>query len=89
MASGTIPIVDNRGGWTLEIDNGYNGYLCNTTQEFITYANKLANDSQLRHTMRLNGLNKLKSNWSLEESSKDWEIYFKRLKDYEKSKNSI
>src|ERR1035437_3913342 len=29
MASGSIMIVDNRGGWTLEVDNGKTGFLCN------------------------------------------------------------
>ncbi len=79
MASGTIPVVDNRGGWTIQIDDGENGFLCDTTYEFIERCNLLANNSDLRFEMRHFGFEKLKNNWSLDKSMGSWSEFFMML----------
>ena len=79
MASGTVPVVDNRGGWTLQIDDGRTGFLCNSTEEFIKKSTLLAQNNSMRDEFRYNGYEKLKMNWGLEKSMSSWEKFFNRL----------
>jgi hypothetical protein len=51
MASGSVLIVDNRGGWTRMIEHGKTGWLCNSTQDFIFYASKMAYEPEMRREM--------------------------------------
>ncbi len=48
MASGTVLIVDDRGGWQRMIEHGKTGFLCKTPEEFSSYASLLARDPELR-----------------------------------------
>ncbi len=81
MASGTVMIVDNRGGWKLEVDDGVTGFLCDTPKEFIEKSTLLANNPDIKEEMRNKAFEKLQSKWGLEESMKSWETIFK---NYEK-----
>ena len=51
MASGTVLIVDNRGGWQQMIDHGKTGWLCDTPEDFITYAIRMAHEPEERQAM--------------------------------------
>ena len=76
MASGTILVTDDRGGWKLQIDNGKTGYLCNSTLDFIEKSTHLAHHDDLRKEMRHNAKEKLENEWGLEASMKSWEKVF-------------
>ncbi len=54
MSSGSILIVDNRGGWQQMVIHGKTGWLCNSPQDFIYYASKMAYEPELRKEMMLN-----------------------------------
>lgn len=60
MASGSVLVVDNRGGWQQMIEHGRTGWLCNNEREFIYFASKMAYEPNLRADMaeaaRLRGL---------------------------------
>ena len=51
MSSGSVLVVDNRGGWQMQIQHGVTGWLCNNDREFIYYASKMAFEPSLRLDM--------------------------------------
>jgi glycosyltransferase involved in cell wall biosynthesis len=51
MASGSVLIVDNRGGWRRQIEHGITGWLCNHERDFIYYASKMAYEPEVRIKM--------------------------------------
>ena len=51
MASGSVLIVDNRGGWQLQVEHGVTGWLCDHERDFIYYASKMAYEPELRQEM--------------------------------------
>ena len=51
MSSGSVLIVDNRGGWQLQVQHGVTGWLCNHERDFIYYASKMAYEPNLRLEM--------------------------------------
>lgn len=77
MASGTVMVVDNRGGWTLQIDNGKSGFLCDGTPEFIEKSSFLANNPEQKELIRRASRDKLLREWGIEQSMKSWELIFK------------
>jgi len=78
ISSGSILVVDNRGGWKNQVDNGRTGFLCNNEHEFVQRSALLANNDVIRETMRNEALKKLKGRWGLESSMKSWDIVFDR-----------
>lgn len=79
MASGTVMIVNKRGGWQLQIDNEKTGYLCENVNDFIDKSNLLATNKILRDELRKNSFDKLISRWSLQKSMDSWEQFFNLL----------
>ncbi len=79
MASGTILVVDNRGGWQLEIDHNKTGFLCDTTNDFITYSTLLASNHELKEEIRGLSRLKLEQQWNIEQSMKSWELVFNEI----------
>ena len=51
MASGSVLIVDNRGGWRQMVEHGKTGWLCSNERDFIYYASKMACEPNLRDAM--------------------------------------
>lgn len=51
MSSGSVLIVDNRGGWQQMVLHGRTGWLCNHERDFIYYASKMAYEPHLRDDM--------------------------------------
>lgn len=51
MASGSVLIVDNRGGWRQMVEHGKTGWLCDHERDFIYYASKMAYEPHLREDM--------------------------------------
>lgn len=60
MASGSVLIVDNRGGWRQMVEHGKTGWLCDHERDFIYYASRMAYEPNERDDMaeaaRLRGL---------------------------------
>jgi hypothetical protein len=60
MSSGSVLIVDKRGGWTTMVEHGKTGWLCESEEDFIRYASTMAHEPVLRKEMaeaaRLRGL---------------------------------
>jgi glycosyltransferase involved in cell wall biosynthesis len=79
MASGSVLIVDNRGGWRQMVDHGITGWLCDHERDFIYYASTMAYEPQLRSEMaeaaRLRGLEL----GGLEASKASWEEVFETI----------
>ena len=51
MASVSVLIVDNRGGWRQMVEHGKTGWLCSNERDFIYYASKMACEPNLRDDM--------------------------------------
>ncbi|MFI3244276.1 MAG: glycosyltransferase [Akkermansia sp.] len=51
MSSGSVLIVNNRGGWQQMVEHGKTGWLCDTPRDFIYYASKMAYEPNLRDDM--------------------------------------
>ncbi len=51
MASGSVLVVDNRGGWRQMVEHGKTGWLCDHERDFIYYASKMAYEPNLRRDM--------------------------------------
>jgi len=60
MSSGSVLIVDKRGGWEQMVEHGKTGWLCERPRDFIYYASKMAYEPNMRDDMaenaRLRGL---------------------------------
>ena len=51
MASGSVLIVDKRGGWEQMIEHGRTGWLCESPGDFIACATKMAWEPHYREDM--------------------------------------
>jgi glycosyltransferase involved in cell wall biosynthesis len=54
MAAGVVPVVENRGGLADQVIHGYNGFLCDTNDEFKRYCELLYRNADLRTAMSAN-----------------------------------
>jgi hypothetical protein len=76
MASGSILIVDNRGGWQLQVEDGVTGWLCRDDREFVYKASRCAFEAEERSEMRRKARDRLADNWGLAQSAHSWEAIF-------------
>jgi len=76
MASGSILVVDNRGGWKLLVDDGVTGWLCRDDREFVYKASRCAFEKEERDAMRRAAREKLERCWGFEEAARSWEQVF-------------
>ena len=51
MSSGSVLIVDNRGGWKRIVEHGKTGWLCDHERDFIYYASRMAYEPNMRSDM--------------------------------------
>ena len=79
MASGSVLVVDNRGGWTCEVEDGVTGYLCDTSYDFIINLKKLINNPELRNSMAVKAREKLEAEHSYHASASRWNKFFHLL----------
>jgi hypothetical protein len=77
MSSGSILVVDNRGGWQLQIEDGITGWLCNDDREFVYKASRCAFESEERDEMRRKARARLEREWGLEAGVRSWEKVFR------------
>jgi len=76
MSSGSILIVDRRGGWTLQVRDGVTGWLCADDREFVYKASRCAFEPSERMQMRRMARDALESGWGLEAAMQSWERVF-------------
>lgn len=79
MASGSVLIVNNRGGWKMQIDNGITGYLCNNTSDFIDKLERLVSRPDICQKFAQNARAKLEAEYSMKASASRWNDFFKLL----------
>ena len=77
MASGTVMIVDDRGGWQLQVEDGVTGFLCKGVKDFIEKSSFLAENPEVKERFRRSAYIRLKENWGMEKSMKSWDLVFK------------
>lgn len=76
MSSGSVLVVDKRGGWILQIEDGKTGFLCSSAQEFIDKMSFLAHNPDKKEEMRRLARERLLLLYGTEESILTWEIVF-------------
>lgn len=79
MSSGSVLVVDNRGGWKRLVKHGVTGWLCDTQQEFIYYASRMAFEPELRMRMARAARKRGEKLGSLEASMKSWRKVLEEL----------
>lgn len=79
MASGSVLIVDNRGGWRQMIEHGRTGWLCDHPRDFIYHASKMAYEPNLRADMAEAGRQRALELGGLEASTTSWEAVFEQV----------
>jgi glycosyltransferase involved in cell wall biosynthesis len=76
MASGSVLIVDNRGGWKQLVEDGKTGWLCNDDREFVYKASRCAFEHHERDEMRKNARARVEKEWGQDASVSAWERVF-------------
>lgn len=79
MASGSVLVVDRRGGWQLQVEDGVTGWLCGDDREFVYKASRCAFEREERERMRHAARAKLERTWGLEAAMRSWEQVFARI----------
>ena len=79
MASGSILIVDNRGGWQQMVKHGETGWLCDTESDFIYYTSKMAYEPNLRAEMARTAQEHGQELGGLAQSMASWEEIFEQI----------
>jgi glycosyltransferase involved in cell wall biosynthesis len=72
MASGSVLIVDNRGGWCEMVKHGVTGWLCNDSKEFVYYASRMAYEPHERAAIAQNARDYLSQIVGEEKSMQSW-----------------
>ncbi len=79
MASGSVLIVDDRGGWKLQVEDGRTGWLCRDDREFVYKASRCAFEQEERQRMRRAARKRIEQQWGLQTAMKSWERVFEEL----------
>lgn len=81
MSSGSVLVVDNRGGWRVLVEDGKTGWLCEDQREFIYKASRSAFEIEETQQLRYNAKTKLENEWGKNNSMQSWERIFKQWSD--------
>ncbi|MCG8649429.1 MAG: glycosyltransferase, partial [Pirellulales bacterium] len=76
MASGSILVVDDRGGWKLQVADGVTGWLCKNEREFVYKASRCAFEEDERDRMRVAAFTMLQERWGLAIAMDSWANIF-------------
>jgi hypothetical protein len=76
MSSGSVLVVDNRGGWKVLVEDGKTGWLCNDDREFVYKGSRSAFEINETNEIRHKAKEKLENEWGKEPSIKCWEKIF-------------
>lgn len=77
MSSGSVLVVDDKGGWKVLVDDGKTGWRCKDNREFVYKASRSAFEIEETNKLRLNARKKLENEWGKNSSMQSWEIIFK------------
>ena len=70
MASGLAIVAENKGAIPEQIDHGVNGFLCDTTEEFVDCCEKLITNPEMRYLMGMEARKKACANYDLKNMRK-------------------
>jgi Glycosyl transferases group 1 len=76
MASGSVLVVDKRGGWCKLVEDGVTGWLCWDDREFVYKASRCAFEAEERDRMRYAARDKLEDISGFNVASKSWDAVF-------------
>lgn len=79
MASGSLLIVDDRGGWRELVQHKQTGFLCRDEREFVYYASRAAFETEERRQMVAAAQDWLDTNWGLEQAKVEWSRFFNAI----------
>lgn len=85
MASGSTLVVDDRGGWQLEVEDGVTGWLCKDDREFVYKASRCAFEKEERNRMRIAAREKLERDWGLQATMDSWAQVFEQWEQLDQS----
>jgi glycosyltransferase involved in cell wall biosynthesis len=78
MSSGSLLVVDNKGGWKVLVEDGKTGWLCNDDREFVYKSSRCAFEIEETAEFRRNAKQKLENEWGKESAIKSWERVLKQ-----------
>ena len=78
MSSGSLLVVDRRGGWNVLVEDGVTGWLCADPREFVYKASRCAFEREETESMRRRARQKLEQYWGLNVSAASWENVFRQ-----------
>lgn len=76
MSSGSVLIVDNRGGWKVQVHDTVTGWLCRDDREFVYKASRCAFEAEERAAMRQRAKASLEARWGLQAAMDSWARVF-------------
>jgi glycosyltransferase involved in cell wall biosynthesis len=76
MSSGSVLVVDDRGGWRMQVEDGRTGWLCRDDREFVYKASRCAFEAAERDAMRHAARRKLEATWGLAAAMDSWNEVF-------------
>jgi Glycosyl transferases group 1 len=79
MSSGSILIVDDRGGWRGQISHGITGWLCGNERDFMYYASKMAYEPNHRLEMAHRARARVQELAGKDVSQESWFKVFKAI----------
>ena len=84
MASGSILVVDHRGGWQVEVEDGVTGWLCHDNREFVYKASRCAFEAEERDEMRRAARDRLERLWGLQPAMDTWAQVFQEWECFDR-----
>lgn len=79
MSSGTLLIVDNKGGFKDQVIHGETGWLCNDLKDYVYYSSRAAYEFNESEQMRKRARSYLLANWGESSVIKGWKEYFSKV----------
>lgn len=76
MSSGSLLIVDDRGGWREQVQHKQTGFLCKNDREFSYYSSRAAFEEHERKQMIRNARDWLDTNWGEKKAMEEWTKFF-------------
>ncbi len=79
MASGSVLIVDNRGGWQKMVEHKKTGFLCDSPRDFIYYASRMAYEADERRQIAESARARGQQLASRDASRESWKKVFEAI----------
>ena len=79
MSSGSLLIVDDKGGFQDQVIHGITGWRCKNEREYVYYASRAMHEFEESQTMRLKARDFLVANWGEAAVIDHWYKYFREI----------